>query len=150
MHELHGFAPPTNHPLVMAWRRRLIDAGSHAPQKAAELTAAQLAQMMAAMGGALVDLRDRALLLVGYAARLRRAELVGLNVADVVHREEGLELLVPRGGSSSRPAITRSRAPRARCGRGSTRPRWRRAGRSSSGLTNEVSSAGGCPIAPLA
>ncbi|MGK3996439.1 integrase [Sorangium sp. So ce1024] len=94
-HELRGFAPPTNHPIVVAWRRRLIDAGAHAPQRAAELTAAQLAQMISVMGGDLVDLRDRALLLLGYAARLRRAELVALNVADVVHRDDGIELLVP-------------------------------------------------------
>lgn len=50
----------------------------------------------------------------GYAARLRRAELVGLNVPDVVHREEGIELLVPARRILIPPghhAITR--APRA-------------------------------------
>jgi site-specific recombinase XerD len=94
-HELRGHASPTTHPIVVAWRRRLIDAGSHEPQKAAPLTAAHIRQMMAAMGDERVDLRDRALLLVGYAARLRRAELVGLDVADIVYRGEGLEVLVP-------------------------------------------------------
>ncbi|WP_437298344.1 integrase [Sorangium sp. So ce426] len=94
-HELRGFAPPTSHPIVVAWRRRLIEAGDQEPQKAAELTAAQVAQMTAAMGAHRVDLRDRALVLVGYAARLRRSELVGLDVTDVVFRDEGIELLVP-------------------------------------------------------
>ncbi|CAN91441.1 MULTISPECIES: integrase [Sorangium] len=94
-HELRGFAPPTSRPIVVAWRRRLIEAGDQEPQKAAELTAAQVAQMTAAMGADLVDLRDRALVLVGYAARLRRSELVGLDVSAVVFCDEGIELLVP-------------------------------------------------------
>lgn len=95
LHELHGHAPPTSHPLVTAWRRRLTDACSHEPQRTAGLTAAQLRQIMAVMGEELAALRDRALLLVGFAARLRPAELVALNVADVVRRGEGIELLVP-------------------------------------------------------
>ncbi|WP_437769765.1 integrase [Sorangium sp. So ce764] len=95
IHELRGHAPPTSHPLVMTWRRRLTDTCPHEPQRTAGLTAAQLRQIMAAMGEELAALRDRALLLVGFAARLRPAELVELNVADVVRRGEGIELLVP-------------------------------------------------------
>ena len=41
-------------------------------------------------------LRDRALLLLGYAAALRRSELVALNVEDLTERPEGLEVRIAR------------------------------------------------------
>ena len=41
-------------------------------------------------------LRDRALLLVGFAAALRRSELVGLNVEDLQFVKEGLLVHLPR------------------------------------------------------
>jgi integrase len=42
--------------------------------------------------GTLTDKRDLALLLVGFAAALRRGELVGLRVADVVIEEHGMSI----------------------------------------------------------
>ncbi|WP_437613232.1 hypothetical protein WMF20_11525 [Sorangium sp. So ce834] len=45
------------------------------------------------MGGArLADLRDHALVLLGYVARLRPAELAAIDVDDLVLAEAGLEL----------------------------------------------------------
>jgi integrase len=43
-----------------------------------------------------IGVRDRALLLVGFAAALRRSELVALEVADVAAREDGLVVTVRR------------------------------------------------------
>ncbi|MCE5292044.1 MAG: tyrosine-type recombinase/integrase [Nocardiaceae bacterium] len=40
--------------------------------------------------------RDRALLLVGYAAALRRSELVGLNIGDLTERAAGLSVFIAR------------------------------------------------------
>ncbi len=40
--------------------------------------------------------RDRALLLLGYAAALRRSELVALDIADIVHSEQGLQVFIAR------------------------------------------------------
>ncbi|WP_437580594.1 integrase [Sorangium sp. So ce887] len=94
-HELSGQAPPTSSPIVIAWRRRLVAGGAHEQRQAVPLTAEQIRQISASMDDDLVDLRDRALLLVGYAARLRRADLVRLNVADVRFAADELELVVP-------------------------------------------------------
>ncbi|WP_437971102.1 integrase [Sorangium sp. So ce260] len=94
-HELSGHAPPTGAPIVAGWRRRLVAGGAHAQQQAAPLAAEQIRQMVASIDDDLVDLRDRALLLAGYAGRLRRAELVRLDVADVRLVAGELELLVP-------------------------------------------------------
>jgi len=45
-----------------------------------------------AMGNGLKDLRDRALLLIGFAGALRRSELVGLDVGDIEHVRQGIVL----------------------------------------------------------
>jgi site-specific recombinase XerD len=50
--------------------------------------------------------RDRALLLIGFTAGLRRSELVGLDVADILHTPSGLEILVRQ------PASTPPQPPR--------------------------------------
>jgi site-specific recombinase XerD len=42
----------------------------------------------------LMGLRDRALLLIGFAGALRRSELVGLDVADLKHGKAGLQLRI--------------------------------------------------------
>lgn len=44
----------------------------------------------------LLGLRDRAVLLVGFAACVRRSELVGLNVADVAEHRDGLVISLAR------------------------------------------------------
>ncbi|WP_437580595.1 integrase [Sorangium sp. So ce887] len=94
-HELSGHAPPTSAPIVDAWRRRLVAGAAHAEQQTAPLTAEHVRRMVASMDEDLVDLRDRALLLVGYAARLRRADLVRLDVAHALVAGDGLEILMP-------------------------------------------------------
>ncbi len=52
---------------------------------------------MVAGGEGLAGLRDRALLLVGFAGAFRRSELVALTVADVAFSDRGLEVTIRRG-----------------------------------------------------
>jgi len=54
------------------------------------------ARLRAARAGALRARRDRALLLVGYAAALRRSELVALDLADLTETEQGLQVFIAR------------------------------------------------------
>lgn len=51
--------------------------------------------------------RDRALLLLGFAAALRRSELVALDDADVVERREGLVVNVRRSNTDEEAAERR-------------------------------------------
>jgi integrase len=44
------------------------------------------------MADGLKDIRDRALLLIGFAGALRRSELVGLDVGDIEHVRQGVVL----------------------------------------------------------
>lgn len=100
-HELTGHPSPVADPVVVRWRRRLIEQVATEPQQVMPLTAENMRQIVTSMGHGLIDLRDRALLLVGYAAMLRRADLVGLDVGDVGPGTELLvrdrRILIPRG-----------------------------------------------------
>ena len=44
----------------------------------------------------LSDLRDRALLLIGFAGAFRRSELVALDISDLKETTEGLQIMIRR------------------------------------------------------
>jgi integrase len=55
-----------------------------------------LAEIVAPIGDDLVGLRDRALLLVGFAGALRRSELAAIRVENIEPGRRGLRLTLPR------------------------------------------------------
>jgi site-specific recombinase XerD len=61
-----------------------------AKAKKAPAVAAKIRGMVAQAPGGLTGLRDRALLLLGFAGAFRRSELVALDVEDVAENEAGL------------------------------------------------------------
>ncbi len=67
-----------------------------APSPKAALGTDQIHRLVAATGSGLKGIRDRALVLVGYAAALRRGELVGLDAADVRETDDGLVVFLAR------------------------------------------------------
>ncbi len=88
---------PSNDPVV-----RDVMAGIRArrgtrPRAKAPLSPMDLRAMLDALPSTVLGVRDRALLLVGFAAALRRAELVALEVAHVSFHREGLPVYVARG-----------------------------------------------------
>jgi site-specific recombinase XerD len=93
-HELSGDRAPTGDPIVVRWRRRLLGGVANEPHRVPSLTPSQIRQIVVSMNDDdLAGLRDRALLLLGYAARLRRADLVSLDVEDVTVVDGRIELL---------------------------------------------------------
>lgn len=54
----------------------------------------QIRLMLDHLPGSLLGVRDRALLLLGFAGAMRRSELVGLDVTDVLFAEEGLVVVI--------------------------------------------------------
>jgi site-specific recombinase XerD len=93
-HLLADHPPPTNSEMVRATLRGIRRTIGTAPKRKAPLTADQLRAMVAAAPDSLIGLRDRALLLVGFAGALRRSELVGLDVADLTQTKAGLRLRI--------------------------------------------------------
>jgi site-specific recombinase XerD len=84
------------HPAVAKVMKGLSrDKGTRADAKAA-LTTDQLRMMMRRMPESPRGLRDRAMLLVGFAGGFRRSELAALDFTDVVDGEDGLTVLIRR------------------------------------------------------
>jgi integrase len=61
-----------------------------APKPASPITRRLLTQMLEPLPRGSIDRRDRAILLLGFAGALKRAELVGLNVGDVRFTQDAM------------------------------------------------------------
>src|SRR4051812_44583080 len=95
-HEAAGVDPPTTSPAVRAVWSGIRRQHGTAQVGKAPAQVDELRRMVATLGGDLRGLRDRALLLVGFAGAFRRGELVALDVADVAFTERGLVVTVRR------------------------------------------------------
>jgi integrase len=97
-HRLHGVDLDTRHPAIRdVWAGIRRTHGTAPAQKAAATgdVVRDLVRGLVPAGGARV-LRDRALVLVGFAAALRRSELVALDAEDLQFRPEGVVLRLRR------------------------------------------------------
>jgi site-specific recombinase XerD len=93
-HLLAGHEPPSQAEMVKATFRGIRRSVGSAPKRKQPLTVDCLRAMVAAAPDNLIGLRDRALLLIGFAAALRRSELVALDVADLTETKAGLRLRI--------------------------------------------------------
>ena len=95
-HQLRGLSNPIPSELVRATLRGIKRKRRRTALQAKPLLRDDLLLVLDAIGSGLKDLRDRAVLLIGFAAALRRSELVGLDVADVEHVRRGIVLHLRR------------------------------------------------------
>lgn len=93
-HKLAGLKNPTEDERVKAIARGIRRTLGTTATKKAPLTSDILRAMRPDRTPA--GLRDRALLLLGFAGALRRSELVALNLADLVETREGLVVAIRR------------------------------------------------------
>jgi site-specific recombinase XerC len=99
LHFIAGSAIPTAEARVaetMAGIRRAAADGGDVPAKKLAATIEILRQIIACVPDDMPGLRDRALLLVGFAGALRRSELAAIQVEHLEKRERGLRLTLPR------------------------------------------------------
>jgi integrase len=99
LHFIAGCPVPTAQAQVaetMAGIHRTAADQGALPAKKLAATAEILCQILAPIGDDLVGLRDRALLLVGFAGALRRSELAAIRVEHLEARERGMRLTLPR------------------------------------------------------
>ncbi len=87
---------PAAHPGVKATLEGIRRQLGTAPVKKAALTDELLARALKKIPPDLAGLRDRALLLLGFAGALRRSELVALDVADIARHPKGLVITIRR------------------------------------------------------
>src|ERR1700722_5694121 len=98
-HKLAGVETPTDAKGVKATMRGIRRTFGGARNKKAPAVAAKMHSMVATAPEGLAGLRDRALLLLGFAGAFRRSELVALDVADIEETETGL-LVAIRGSKT--------------------------------------------------
>src|SRR5262245_44014162 len=95
-HQAAGHASPRTAPVVREVMKGIRRTLGVAPHPKAPVRVPELRAMLTAAPAGLLGLRDRALLLVGFASALRRAELVSLNLEDVATGPDGLTLTLRR------------------------------------------------------
>jgi site-specific recombinase XerD len=98
-HKLAGVETPTDAEGVKATMRGIRRTFGGARNKKAPAVAGKMLGMVAAAPEGLAGLRDRALLLVGFAGAFRRSELVALDLADIAETETAL-LVTIRGSKT--------------------------------------------------
>jgi site-specific recombinase XerD len=95
-HKLAGIQTPTDAEGVKATMRGIRRTFGGARNKKAPAVAAKMLGMVATAPDSLAGLRDRVLLLLGFAGAFRRSELVALDVADLAETETGLLVTIRR------------------------------------------------------
>lgn len=89
-HRRHGLESPTGSTAVREVMKGIRRSLRVAPQQAAPAVIGEIRRMVAHLPTDTAGMRDRAMLLVGFAGALRRSELVGLDIADLTDRAEGI------------------------------------------------------------
>jgi site-specific recombinase XerD len=95
-HKLAHLDTPTDSEAVKATLRGIRRTFGGARVRKAPAIAAKVQAMVALAPDRLTGLRDRALLLLGFAGAFRRSELVALDVADIDETETGLLVTIRR------------------------------------------------------
>jgi integrase len=114
VHRSRGFSNPTSVEVVKATLRGLKRIKGTAQHQATPLIKEDLFVVLEATGARLKDVRDRALLLLGFAGGFRRSELIGLNCDDVVPVRQGLEVTLRRSKTDQHGAGRKIGIPHGR------------------------------------
>jgi len=93
-HISRNLPTPTTAPIVNATMKGIRRIHGVKQKQAAAITEDELVKLISNLGDSAKDLRDKALLLVGFAGAFRRSELVGIDVEDLGWKPEGLVVRV--------------------------------------------------------
>ena len=93
-HRRTGHPWASGDPVIASVMRGILRDQKRAVRPAAALTSAELRKLLAGCDDSLAGLRDRALLLVGFAGALRRSELVALDHEDFRFTADGMVLRI--------------------------------------------------------
>ena len=96
VHKAANLEPPTNAEGVKAVMRGIRRTVGRKQVRKAPATSEVLTTAIAQLPATPAGIRDRALLLIGFAAALRRSELVELQVGDLTFRPKGIVLHIGR------------------------------------------------------
>lgn len=96
-HTYQGFPDPTTHPLVTKTMIGITRIHGKPKDKAPPLSPEDLIKMIEALSetSTLIDIRDSAILQIGYFGALRRSEIVNIHYDHIQWHPEGIEILLP-------------------------------------------------------
>jgi integrase len=95
-HKAVGLEPPTHHPMVTNTMKGIRRTKGTAPEQKTPTLTDDIRAMVNATDTGIIGVRDRAMLLLGFAGAFRRSELVGLDVEDCVFAKDGLTVTLRR------------------------------------------------------
>jgi integrase len=95
-HKAAGLESPTHSGIVMNTMKGIRRTKGTAPAQKSALLMDNIRAMVDATDAGLIGLRDRALILLGFAGAFRRSELVGLTVDDCGFGKDGLTVTLRR------------------------------------------------------
>lgn len=115
-HRAAGMRLDTRHPSIRAVLRGLRREKGIKRRQVEALSLSAVRMLVATCCNNILGIRDRALLLLGFSAALRRSELVTLEVGDLLFFQEGLQITVRRSktdqnGAGQDIAISRTGTP---------------------------------------
>ncbi|CAK0765663.1 Tyrosine recombinase XerD [Gammaproteobacteria bacterium] len=96
LHQSSGFESPTKARVVLDTVRGIKRVKGTAQNKKTPLTAARIKESVSHCSNTLAGLRDRALLLLGFAGAFRRSELVRLTVEDLQETKDGYKVIIKK------------------------------------------------------
>lgn len=95
-HKAGRYANPTTDPVVRVVWDGILRRHGKAPEAKQAAVTDVVAALVKPFGERLIDVRDRAVLLIGFAGAFRRSELSAFDAADIVEMGEGLRVTVGR------------------------------------------------------
>lgn len=95
-HRIAGEAWDPKHPVIHHTLRGILRRHGAPPRLSAAITTDEIKRLIAPYDVTAAGVRDRALLLLGYAGALRRSELAGIHREHLIFAPRGLRLLLPR------------------------------------------------------
>jgi integrase len=95
-HRMKGLPWDATHPAIRDTLSGILRRHGTPPRQAAAIGTAEIRRLVATCDTGLTGLRDRALLLLGFAGALRRSELVAVEREHVTFTADGMKLMIPR------------------------------------------------------
>jgi site-specific recombinase XerD len=95
-HKAMGIESPTRHAMVTNTMKGIRRTRGMAPAQKAPVLTGDIRTMVDATDMGIIGVRDRALILVGFAGAFRRSEVVGLDVEDCIFGKDGLTVTLRR------------------------------------------------------
>lgn len=91
-----GLDSPTKHPAVLMCMKGIKRITTHEVKKKSAATVDRIQEMISHCPDTIIGLRDKSILLLGFAGAFRRSELVVLTTRDISKTDDGIKVIIRR------------------------------------------------------